>query len=55
MRELMWKYLNLPMDLADAALVRMAECERVRRVFTVDWQDFQIYRPHRLGRFQILP
>jgi len=31
MRELMWKYRNLPMDLADAALVRVAERERLRR------------------------
>ncbi len=55
MRELMWKYRELPMDLADAALVRVAERERVRRVFTVDRQDFEIYRPYRLGRFEILP
>src|SRR5215469_6597073 len=55
MRELMWKYRDLPMDLADAALVRVAERERIRRVFTVDRRDFEIYRPHRLGRFEILP
>ncbi len=55
MRELMWKYQDLPMDLADAALVRVAERERIRRVFTVDRHDFEIYRPYRLGRFQILP
>ena len=39
MRELMLKYRDLPMDLADAALVRVAECERAPRVFTVDWRD----------------
>ena len=55
MRELMWKYRDLPMDLADAALVRAAEREGLRRVFTIDRQDFEIYRPHRLGRFEILP
>jgi uncharacterized protein len=55
MRELMWKYRDLPMDLADAALVRVAERERVRRVFTVDRRDFEVYRPYRLGRFEILP
>jgi len=55
MRELMWKYQDLPMDLADAALVRVAERERIRRVFTVDRHDFEIYRPYRLGRFEILP
>lgn len=55
MKELMWKYRDLPMDLADAALVRVAERERLRRVFTLDRHDFEVYRPHRLGRFEILP
>lgn len=55
MRELMWKYRDLPMDLADAALVRVAERERLRRVFTIDRRDFEVYRPYRLGRFEILP
>ncbi len=55
MRELMWKYRDLPMDLADAALVRVAEREGLRRVFTIDRQDFEVYRPHRFGRFEILP
>ena len=55
MRELMWKYRDLPMDLADAALVRVAERVRIRRVFMVDRRDFEIYRPYRLGRFEILP
>ena len=54
-RELMWKYRDLPMDLADAALVRVAERERLRRVFTIDRRDFEVYRPYRLGRFEILP
>lgn len=43
------------MDLADAALVRVAERERLRRIFTVDRRDFQIYRPSRIGRFTVLP
>jgi uncharacterized protein len=55
MKELMWKYRDLPMDLADAALVRVAERERVRRVFTIDRYDFEVYRPYRLGRFEIVP
>lgn len=54
-RELMRKYRDLPMDLADAALVRVAERERLRRVFTLDRRDFQIYRPLRIGRFAVLP
>jgi predicted nucleic acid-binding protein len=55
MKELMRKYRDLPMDLADAALVRVAERERLRRIFTLDRRDFQIYRPSRIGRFVILP
>ena len=55
MKELMRKYRDLPMDLADAALVRVAEREGLRRVFTVDRRYFQIYRPSRIGRFTILP
>ncbi|MGH7813175.1 MAG: type II toxin-antitoxin system VapC family toxin [Candidatus Binataceae bacterium] len=53
--ELMRKYRDLPMDLADAALVRVAEREKIRRIFTIDRRDFELYRPYRLGRFQIVP
>ena len=42
---------DLPMDLADGALVRVAERERLRRIFTLDRRDFQVYRRARLGRF----
>jgi predicted nucleic acid-binding protein len=55
MRELMRKYRDRPMDLADAALVAVAERLKIRRVFTVDRGDFELYRPARLGRFVILP
>jgi len=55
MRELMRKYRDRPMDLADAALVRVAEREKIRTVFTVDRGDFEVYRPSRSGRFSIIP
>ena len=55
MKQLMRKYRDLPMDLADAALVRVAERERLRRIFTLDRRDFQIYRPSRIGRFSLFP
>lgn len=55
MRELMRKYRDLSMDLADAALVRVAEREKIRTLFTIDRKDFSVYRPHRLGRFTLLP
>jgi predicted nucleic acid-binding protein len=55
MRELMRKYRDLPIDLADAALVRAAERERISRVFTIDRRDFEVYRPRGIRRFTILP
>ena len=45
-RELMRKYANRPMDLADAALLRVAEREGIRKIFTVDRRDFSVYRLH---------
>ncbi len=45
-RELMRKYSNRPMDLADAALIRVAEREGIRKIFTVDRRDFAVYRLH---------
>jgi predicted nucleic acid-binding protein len=55
MRELMKRYSDLPMDLADAALVRVGEREKLRDVFTLDKRDFSVYRPARLGRFRVVP
>ena len=55
MRELMRKYRDLPMDLADAALVRSAERDKLSRIFTLDRRHFRIYRPVGLRRFTILP
>jgi predicted nucleic acid-binding protein len=54
-RELMRKYRDLPMDLADAALVCVAEREKLRRIFTLDRRDFAVYRLERLGHFSVLP
>jgi predicted nucleic acid-binding protein len=54
MRELMEKHRDLPMDLADAALVRVAEREGLTRIFTLDRRHFSIYRPGRRRRFAVL-
>jgi predicted nucleic acid-binding protein len=43
MAVLMAKYHDLPMDLADASVIAVAEQIGTRRVFTLD-QDFRIYR-----------
>jgi len=44
-RRLMERYQNVPMALADACLVRMAEMREEATVFTLD-SDFAIYRKH---------
>jgi predicted nucleic acid-binding protein len=50
-RELINKYADVPMSLADACLVRMAELYDNHSVCTLD-SDFQVYRKH--GR-QLIP
>lgn len=54
-RALMEKYRDLPMELADAVLVRVAERERLRTVFTTFRRDFSVYRPQGLGKFRLVP
>ncbi len=54
-RELMKKYANRRMDLADAALLRVAEREGIRKIFTVDRRDFSVYRLHGRVRPTLLP
>ena len=46
LRELMARYCDVPMSLADATLVRLAELHEEARVFTLDGH-FRIYRRHR--------
>ena len=53
-KELMQKYRDLPMDFADAALVSVAERERLTRIVTFD-RHFEIYRLPRRARFTVLP
>jgi hypothetical protein len=54
-RELMRKYRDRGMELADAALIRAAERENVRKFFTVDRSDFAVYRLHGRVRPVIVP
>jgi predicted nucleic acid-binding protein len=54
-RELRRKYADRPMDLADAALIRIAEREGVRKIFTADKRDFAVYRIHGRIRPSIIP
>ena|SRR5947199_1040546 len=54
-RELMRKYANRPIDFADAALIRVAEREGLRKIFTVDRRDFSVYRIHNRLRPILVP
>jgi predicted nucleic acid-binding protein len=53
-RDLMERYRNVPMDLADASLVVLAEERDLRRILTLD-SDFRIYRMHGRRAFEIVP
>jgi predicted nucleic acid-binding protein len=54
MKSLMQKYRELPMDLADAALVRVAEREKISQIFTLDRRDFRTYRAAGIGTLSII-
>ena len=53
-RALMRRYTELPMDFADATLVRVAIRERLSEIFTLD-DDFDVYRLEGRRRFSIVP
>ena len=50
-KRLMVRYANVPMSLADACLIRMAEQYSESAVMTCD-SDFRVYRKHRR---QVIP
>jgi predicted nucleic acid-binding protein len=53
-RTLMEKYRDVPMDLADASIVRVAERDGMIDVFTLD-KDFMVYRVGRGRAMSIRP
>ena len=54
MKTLMQKYLDTPMDLADASLVAVAETLNLKQIFTLD-SDFYLYRMNDKDAFEIIP
>ena len=55
--ELMERYADHPMDLADASLIVAAEAFGTTKIFTIHRRDFQTYRVqrgHRSARVEIL-
>lgn len=55
LEELMERYADRPMDLADATLVHLAARESLTTVFTVDHDDFETYRIPGGRAFRIVP
>ena len=53
--QLMEKYVDSPMDFADASLVAASERLRLLKVFTLDKKDFRIYRNIAGQAFEIVP
>jgi predicted nucleic acid-binding protein len=54
LKALRQQYRDLSMEFADAALVRVAERERLTRILTFD-KHFTVYRLPRRARFIVLP
>jgi uncharacterized protein len=53
-RVLMLKYRSIPMSLADASIVALAEALDDDEVFTLD-SDFEVYRMHGRRRMRVVP
>jgi predicted nucleic acid-binding protein len=54
-RELVSQYRDLPLGLADACVVAVAERLRLQTLFTVDQRHFRTVQPHGFGHFVLLP
>ena len=51
----MRRYETIGAQLADAALVYLAEQENIRTVFTLDRRDFSVYRLKRNRALKLIP
>ena len=54
MDALMHQYRDIPMDIADASLVAVAESFHLTLIFTLD-RHFRAYRIHNTGVFEVVP
>jgi predicted nucleic acid-binding protein len=55
LRDLMSQYSDRPMDIADATLIVAAEINKIKTIFTLDRNDFSIYRPSHCKHLNIVP
>ena len=47
--------IRIPETLADAALLYLAEREKIDTIFTLDRRDFSVYRSSRKRAFRVVP
>jgi len=52
---IMKRHAELRPQLADAALIYLANREKIDTIFTLDRRDFSVHRPARRTRFRLLP
>jgi predicted nucleic acid-binding protein len=55
MASLMKGYEDIRPQLADVALVYLANREKIETIFTLDQRDFSIYRSGRRSTFRVIP
>ncbi len=55
LKDLMEKYFDVPIDIADASLIMLSEVHKIKTIFTLDRKDFSIYRPKHCKHFEIVP
>ena len=53
--DLMKRYRNLSLQLADAALIHIADREQIATVFTLDHRDFSVVRTRSERKLTLLP
>jgi predicted nucleic acid-binding protein len=53
--ELMEQYADLPLGMADASLVALAERHNAREIATLDHRHFSVVRPKHVDGFTLLP
>ncbi len=53
--ELMTQYIDLPLGMADASIVALAERLEVKELATLDRRHFSVVRPNHVDAFRLLP
>jgi uncharacterized protein len=53
--ELMEQYLDLPLGIADASLIVLAERHRATEIATLDHRHLGVVRPRHVPSFTLLP